>query len=106
MNHQHIKLRDICDFLYGDGLPEAKRKGGTIPVYGSNGIVGWHNKALTKGKTIIIGRKGSIGEVRFSELPCWPIDTYHSRNELGKRGIFWHTQEHERRPLDYGRAHR
>jgi len=23
--------------------------------------------------------------------------THHSRNELGKSGIFWHTEEHERR---------
>jgi len=75
MNQQCEKLGEFCDFLYGDGLPEAQRKRGAIPVYGSNGIVGWHNQAITKGRTIIIGRKGSIGEVHFSESPCWPIDT-------------------------------
>ncbi len=26
--------------------------------------------------------------------------THHSRKELGKRGILWHTKEHERRPID------
>jgi len=25
------------------------------------------------------------------------IVAHHSRNELGKSGIFWHTEEHERR---------
>lgn len=75
MNYQHVKLGEICDFLYGRGLPETQRKSGAIPVYGSNGIVGWHDQAVTKGQTIIIGRKGSIGEVHFSKLPCWPIDT-------------------------------
>src|SRR6266566_3197735 len=75
MNYQHVKLGEICDFLYGKGLPEAQRKSGATPVYGSNGIVGWHDQAVTKGKTIILGRKGSIGEVHFSKLPCWPIDT-------------------------------
>lgn len=75
MNYQRLALGEICDFHYGIGLSEAQRKGGATPVYGSNGIVGWHDQAVTKGKTIIIGRKGSIGEVHFSNLPCWPIDT-------------------------------
>ncbi|GAC1394078.1 MAG: Uma2 family endonuclease [Ktedonobacteraceae bacterium] len=34
------------------------------------------------------------------------ILTHHSRNELGKRGIFWHTEEHERRASNYNRAYR
>ncbi|MBK6645338.1 MAG: restriction endonuclease subunit S [Anaerolineales bacterium] len=70
-----VPLGEVCDFVYGDGLKETDRKGGDIPVYGSNGIVGWHDEALTKGETLIIGRKGSIGEVRFSKVPCWAIDT-------------------------------
>jgi len=37
--------------------------------------VGTHAEAYTKGPTIIIGRKGSIGEVHFSPGACWPIDT-------------------------------
>jgi hypothetical protein len=48
---------------------------GTIPAYGSNGVVGYHNQAMTGGPTIIIGRKGSIGEVHFSAVARWPIDT-------------------------------
>ena len=32
-------------------------------------------------------------------------DTHHSRNELGKSGILWHTEEHERRTVDNNRAH-
>jgi len=70
-----VPLGEVCDFVYGDGLKEADRKGGDVPVYGSNGIVGWHDEALTKGETLIVGRKGSIGEVHFSKVPCWAIDT-------------------------------
>lgn len=75
MRSRVLALGDICDFVYGAGLPESKRKGGGVPVYGSNGFVGWHNSAITRGPTIIIGRKGSIGEVHFSTVSCWPIDT-------------------------------
>ena len=70
-----VPLGEVCDFAYGDGLKETDRKGGDVPVYGSNGIVGWHDEALTKGETLIVGRKGSIGEVHFSKVPCWAIDT-------------------------------
>jgi type I restriction enzyme S subunit len=75
MSFPLVSLGSLCDFLYGDGLPEGQRRGGEFAVYGSNGVVGWHDEAITKGPTIIIGRKGSIGEVHRSHLPCWPIDT-------------------------------
>jgi type I restriction enzyme, S subunit len=70
-----VHLGEICEFTYGNGLKETDHQGGKIPVYGSNGIVGWHDKSLTNGETIIIGRKGSIGEIHISKTPCWPIDT-------------------------------
>lgn len=72
---RHEHLGALIEAKYGKGLPQSKRKGGEVPVYGSNGIVGWHDNAVTSGPTIIIGRKGSSGEVNFSEVPCWPIDT-------------------------------
>ncbi|PKN91673.1 MAG: hypothetical protein CVU44_17305 [Chloroflexi bacterium HGW-Chloroflexi-6] len=75
MKYPIVPLGEVCDFVYGDGLKEADRKGGNVPVYGSNGIVGWHDEAITKGETLIVGRKGSIGEVHLSKNPCWPIDT-------------------------------
>lgn len=70
-----VPIGDVCEFTYGDSLREEIRKPGKIPVYGSNGIVGWHNQALTRGNTIIVGRKGSIGEINWSDVPCFPIDT-------------------------------
>jgi len=69
------KVGEITIINYGKGLKEADRAGGIVAVYGSNGIIGYHNKPLTKGPAIIIGRKGSIGEVHFSSDPCWAIDT-------------------------------
>ena len=69
------RLGDVCEFKYGKGLPQSERRPGSVAVYGSNGQVGSHDNAVTDGRTIIIGRKGSIGEVNFSDAPCWPIDT-------------------------------
>lgn len=68
-------LGEILYFQYGKGLSSDKRTGGSVAVYGSNGIVGRHNEAITASPTLVIGRKGSIGEVHFSETGCFPIDT-------------------------------
>jgi type I restriction enzyme S subunit len=70
-----VSLGDICEFKYGRSLAAADRRPGAVPVYGSNGQVGNHDEALTQGPTVIVGRKGSLGKVAFSEKPCWPIDT-------------------------------
>jgi type I restriction enzyme, S subunit len=78
---KQISLGDICTLKYGKTLPESARHGGQTPVYGSNGIVGYHNNAITTGRTIIIGRKGSFGEVNCSESNCWPIDTAYFVDE-------------------------
>lgn len=48
---------------------------GRFPVYGSNGIVGFHSQALVKGPGVVVGRKGSSGTVTFSESDFTPIDT-------------------------------
>jgi len=71
----YSRLAEILNINYGKGLKEANRSSGNIPVYGSNGVVGQHNIPLTKGATIIIGRKGTVGAVHFSNSPSWPIDT-------------------------------
>lgn len=68
-------LGKIVRFEYGKGLTAAKRQSGEIPVYGSNGIVGYHSEALVKVPCLVIGRKGAAGEVHKTDIPCWPIDT-------------------------------
>jgi len=72
---KECKLGDELELIYGKGLKESEREVGNIPVYGSNGIVGYHNQALVKTSGIIIGRKGSVGEVKFSGQDFYPIDT-------------------------------
>lgn len=68
-------LGEFLEFKYGKSLPERMRSGQGFPVYGSNGIIGYHNSALTEGETLIIGRKGSAGKVNYSPEACFPIDT-------------------------------
>ncbi|MCT8559368.1 restriction endonuclease subunit S [Glaesserella parasuis] len=68
-------IGEYCPFIYGKSLPQAKRVTGEYAVYGSNGIVDYHNEYCVKPFGIIIGRKGSVGEVHLSTKPFWAIDT-------------------------------
>jgi len=70
-----VTLGDICTFKYGKALRGESRSGEGLQVFGSNGAVGHHNEALTSGPAVIVGRKGSFGEVHYADGPCWPIDT-------------------------------
>ena len=70
-----IPLGDILDLAYGKALPADCREPGDVPVYGSNGVTGCHATALVEGPVVIVGRKGSVGEVHWSSTSCWPIDT-------------------------------
>lgn len=69
------KLGDVLSLEYGSALPAKVRSNEGFPVYGSNGIVGLHEEALIEGPAIIVGRKGSFGEVTWSDENCWAIDT-------------------------------
>ena len=69
------ELGDILVLKYGWSLPEKKRVPGDAPVYGSNGIVGTHQRAFVPSPGLIVGRKGSAGNVHFSRKPFCPIDT-------------------------------
>ena len=55
-------LGEVCNLEYGKPLKESERQGGSYPVMGSNGRVGFHDEYLVEGPCIIIGRKGSAGK--------------------------------------------
>ncbi|MBK9130135.1 MAG: restriction endonuclease subunit S [Gammaproteobacteria bacterium] len=75
-------LGKILPLTYGKALKKETRDGsGSVPVYGSSGRVGVHSNALTKKPALIVGRKGSVGEVYHSPVPCWPIDTVYFAEE-------------------------
>lgn len=70
-----VKIGELCSFDYGKPLKEENRVEGEYPVFGSNGIVGFHNEYLVEAPFIVVGRKGSAGEVHYSNQNGFPIDT-------------------------------
>lgn len=86
--HEHVKivdgvpdgwgqlaLEELLVLQRGFDLPVASRKDGNVPVYGSTGIVGYHDVAKVKAPMLITGRSGTLGKVAFVSIPCWPLNT-------------------------------
>lgn len=74
-----VRLGSILTFEYGKSLPaKARNDLGEFPAYGSNGVVGFHDKYLVDRSGIIIGRKGSSGAINVSRSAFWATDvTYY-----------------------------
>jgi len=68
-------LGDILELAYGKALKADDRRQGDIPVYGSNGAIGWHDERLVQGPGIVVGRKGNPGVTTWVPADFYPIDT-------------------------------
>ncbi len=69
-----IKNKEI-EIGSGDFLPQKDQKGGGIPVYGGNGIQGYHDSSNYSGEGISIGRVGAkCGCVHYINGDCWITD--------------------------------
>ena len=74
-NWQTKKLGEVLKLEYGKPLPKSKRKdGGLYPVYGANGEKDRTDEYYHDKQSIIIGRKGSAGEINLTEKKFWPLD--------------------------------
>jgi type I restriction enzyme S subunit len=84
------RLKQICRLAYGDSLPTGVREKGIVPVFGSNGSVGFHSSSNTNAPCIVIGRKGSFGKVNFSSVPVFAIDTtFFIDSRFTNAGVRW-----------------
>ncbi|HDU2652290.1 TPA: restriction endonuclease subunit S [Yersinia enterocolitica] len=72
---ENCKLSELIKLEYGKPLKSENRTGSGYPVFGSSGIVGFHNDYFVEGPGIIIGRKGTVGKVNFAFDNFYPIDT-------------------------------
>jgi type I restriction enzyme S subunit len=69
------KWGEISSLEYGKSLKGYKDSIGDIPVYGTNGLIGYTNKPLCLFPSVIIGRKGAFRGVHYSQKPFFVIDT-------------------------------
>ena len=90
-----VRLGNIIKISSGNFLPAEKmNQNGKIPVYGGNGINGYHDEYLIDKPTLIIGRVGFYcGCVHLSKGKAWVTDnafiTQFSENNIDIKFLQW-----------------
>lgn len=46
-----------------------------FPIYGTGGLMGYATESLYDRPSVLIGRKGTIGKVKYVDHPFWTVDT-------------------------------
>ncbi|SMF42163.1 type I restriction enzyme, S subunit [Xaviernesmea oryzae] len=90
---------------YGKALRGYGDADGEVPVYGTNGPVGWTEEPLTSGPGVILGRKGAYRGVHFSRQPFFVIDTAYyvvPKTELDMRWLYYAMIFHKLGEIDDG----
>ena len=86
---ESLRLGNACTFEYGKPLDQQFRKSeGEFKAYGANGPISSSTKYLVEGPCIIVGRKGSAGEITYVMESVWPLDvTYYVKHDKSKSDL-------------------
>ena len=75
MKCKRYTLSELAIIKYGKNQKKVLSEHGNIPIYGTGGLMGHATKALYEKPSVLIGRKGTIGKVRYVDYPFWTVDT-------------------------------
>lgn len=80
-------LKELLKLTSGDNLTAKSIITGDYPVYGGNGIMGYHNRYNLDGQNVLVGRVGALcGNVRLIEGKIWFTDNCFLVHD--KTGVF------------------
>jgi len=70
-----VELGEVIKLSSGKGLTSAQIIKGEYPVYGGNGINGYHNDYFLENPTVVIGRVGAYcGSIHITKAKSWVTD--------------------------------
>ncbi len=69
------RFDELATIKYGKNQKAVESPEGTIPIYGTGGLMGYATKPLYEKPSVLIGRKGTINKVKFTDRPFWTVDT-------------------------------
>lgn len=75
MKSNHYQLSDLVRIKYGKNQKDVVSDCGTVPIYGTGGLMAYATKPLYTKPSVLIGRKGTIGKVKYVDHPFWTVDT-------------------------------
>ena len=68
-------IGEILNLKRGYDLTKSEMQQGNIPVVGSNGIIGFHNKHNVIAPCVTVGRSGTVGIPQIYNENCWAHNT-------------------------------
>jgi type I restriction enzyme S subunit len=68
-------LGSVATLQRGKDLPADERRAGTVPVVGSDGIVGYHDRFVARAPGVCVTRSGSLRRVNWVKHDYWPLNT-------------------------------
>lgn len=76
---------------YGKSQAGIQSLDGKFPIYGTGGLIGYGNTWLSHGDSVVIGRKGTLGNPIYVERPFWAVDTtYYTSDFVGSTKWFYY----------------
>ena len=75
MKFKRYTLSELATIKYGKNQKKVVTDDKRIPIYGTGGLIGYATTSLYDKPSVLIGRKGSIGKVKYVEHPFWTVDT-------------------------------
>lgn len=70
-----LPLEEVATLQRGFDITKNEQQSGPYPVVSSSGVQSSHIEYKVAGPGVVVGRKGSAGEVYFVEPDFWPHDT-------------------------------
>ena len=98
-------LGEFCEIKYGkahEGIPD-----GSIPIYGSGGIMRFGNKYIYTNESVLIPRKGSLNNITFVDSPFWTVDTmFYTEMKLScvAKYVYFNLKQYNFMSMDAGSA--
>ena len=91
---EKTELKSLITISSGKGLTQKNMIEGDVPVFGGNGITGWHNLGNVCRPTIVIGRVGYYcGSVYITPDTAWVTDnafvTSFEENLIDINFLYW-----------------
>ncbi|MBE9128860.1 MULTISPECIES: restriction endonuclease subunit S [unclassified Coleofasciculus] len=70
-----IRIKRAFVLQRGIDIRQEDQTEGVVPVVSSGGIASYHNIAYSKAPGVLVGRKGTVGNVHYVDVDYWPHDT-------------------------------
>ena len=75
MKYKRYTLAELVTIKYGKNQKKLLSDDGKFPIYGTGGLMGYATEFLYDKPSVLIGRKGTIGKVKYVDHPFWTVDT-------------------------------